>query len=138
MSRGIALDARVAIGQVELRGEVYRGRLLRGLGGGAIGQNFGQPDPAGERRVIRDTGGWAQLIVRPSVLWEAGAGVGIDDPDDDDRPLRTRNLAWMAQVTLRPAGPIVAGLEYRRIQTRYAGAGSFANDHVNLAVGFEF
>ncbi len=138
VSRGVALDARVPLGrQVELRGEVYRGRLLRGLGGGAIGQNFGQPDAGGNRRVIRDTGGWAQVIVRPSVMWEAGAGFGIDDPDDDDRPARTRNIAWTAHLTVRPGGPVVAGLEYRKMKTRYP-AGDFANDHVNLAVGFEF
>ncbi len=138
VSRGIALDARVPLGRlVELRGEVYRGRLLRGLGGGAISQNFGQPDASGNRPVIRDTGGWAQLIARPSVLWEAGAGFGIDDPDDEDRPVRERNIAWSAHVAVRPAGPIVAGLEYRRMKTRYA-ATDFANEHVNLAVGFEF
>jgi len=138
VSRGIALDARVPLGrQVELRGEVYRGQLLRGLGGGAIAQNFGQPGTGGNRRIIGDSGGWAQVTVSPSTLWEAGAGAGIDDPDDDDLPLRTRNLAWSAFVTVRPAGPILAGIEYRKMQTRYAG-GDVANDHVNLAVGFEF
>jgi hypothetical protein len=138
LSRGIALDARVPLGRlVELRGEVYRGRLLRGLGGGAIAQNFGQPDVSGNRRIIRDTGGWGQLTVRPSVIWEVGAGVGIDDPDDEDAPLRLRNLAWSAFVTVRPAGPILASLEFRKMNTRYAG-GDVSNDHVNLAVGFEF
>jgi hypothetical protein len=138
VSRGISLDARVPVGRrFELRGEIYRGRLLRGLGGGAIGQNFGQPDADGVRRIIRDTGGWAQLVVRPSIMWEAGAGFGIDDPDDEDRPFRTRNVAWSGFLTVRPAGPILAGLEYRKMKTRYA-TGDFANDHVNLAVGFEF
>jgi hypothetical protein len=138
VSRGIALDARVPFGRrVELRGEVYRGRLLRGLGGGAIAQSFGQPDAGGNRSIIEDTGAWAQLVVSPSVTWEFGAGFGIDDPDDADRPFRTRNMAWSGHVTVRPAGPIVAGLEYRRMETRYT-AGEVANDHVNLAVGFEF
>ncbi|HEU5169605.1 MAG TPA: hypothetical protein VFU46_03655 [Gemmatimonadales bacterium] len=137
-SEGISVDARVPLTrQVELRGEVYRGKLLRGLGGGAIGQNFGMADAAGERRIILDTGGWAQLVVRPHTLWEIGAGVGIDDPDDDDRPLRRRNTAWAAHVAVRPAGPIVAALEYRRMETTY-DAGEFANDHLNLALGFEF
>jgi hypothetical protein len=137
-SRGIALDARVPLGRLfELRGEVYRGQLLRGLGGGAIGQNFGQPDADGNRAIIWDTGGWAQVIVRPSLLVEAGVGFGIDDPDDADRPLRERNFAWNATLTVRPAGPLLAGLEFRKMETRYAGA-DVANDHLNLAVGFEF
>ncbi len=138
VSRGISLDARVPLGRrIELRGELYRGRLLRGLGGGAIAQNFGQPDAGGIRPVIRDTGGWAQLIVRPSLMWEVGGGIGVDDPDDEDRPVRTRNIAWSALVTVRPAGPLLAGLEYRRMKTRY-DTGEFANGHLNLAVGFEF
>jgi hypothetical protein len=138
VSRGIGVDARVPVGRwVELRGEIYRGRLLRGLGGGAIAQNFGQPDAAGERRIIRDTGGWAQVIVRPSVMWELGAGLGIDDPDDNDRPVRERNLAWSSHLTLRPAGPLLVGLEYRRVQTRYGGS-DVDNGHLNLALGFEF
>jgi hypothetical protein len=138
VSRGIALDARVPLGRVvELRGEAYRGRLLRGLGGGAIAQNFGQPDAAGERRILRDTGAWAQLLVRPSIMWEFGAGFGLDDPDDEDRPFRERNVAWSTQVTVRPAGPILAGLEYRRLHTRYSGT-DVDSGHLNLAVGFEF
>jgi hypothetical protein len=138
VSRGIALDARVPLGRlVELRGEVYRGRLLRGLGGGAIAQNFGQPDGGGERRILRDTGGWAQLLVRPTIMWELGAGFGIDDPDDEDRPVRQRNLAWSTHITVRPAGPILTALEYRRLQTRYAGR-DVESGHLNLAVGFEF
>jgi hypothetical protein len=138
VSRGIALDARVPLGRLlQLRGELYRGRLLRGLGGGAIAQNFGQPDAAGNRNIIRDTGGWVQLLIRPSVLWELGGGFGIDDPDDADRPVRTRNLVWSGQILVRPACPVVAGLEYRRLTTRYA-SGDVSNGHLNLAVGFEF
>ena len=116
---------------------MYRGRLLRGLGGGAIAQNFGQPDGAGARRIIRDTGGWAQVIVRPSVMWELAAGFGIDDPDDADRPVRERNLAGSMSLTVRPAGPLLAAVEYRRLETRYA-AGDATSGHLNLAVGFEF
>lgn len=138
-SEGIALDARVPFTRwFELRGEVYRGKLLRGLGGGGIGQNFGAADPVtGARRVLRDTGGWAQLNVRPRPFWEAGVGFGVDQPRASDRPVRQRNLAFEGHVIVRPAGPLLVGVEYRRMETRYA-AGTFADDHVNLATGFEF
>jgi hypothetical protein len=138
-SEGIALDAKIPFTRwLELRGEVYRGKLLRGLGGGGIGQNFGAPDPlTGASLALRDTGGWAQLNLRPAPLWEAGAGFGIDQPRASDRPVRQRNLAFEGHVIVRPAGPIVVGLEYRRMKTRYA-AGTFADDHVNFATGFEF
>jgi hypothetical protein len=138
-SEGISLDARVPFTRwLELRGEVYRGKLLRGLGGGGIGQNFGAPDPVtGARSALRDTGGWAQLNLRLNPLWEAGAGVGVDKPRPSDHPVRQRNLAFEGHVIVRPAGPLLVGLEYRRMETTYA-AGTVADDHVNLAMGFEF
>jgi hypothetical protein len=138
-SEGIALDARVPFTRwLELRGEVYRGKLLRGLGGGGIGQNFGAADPAtGARNILLDTGGWAQLNLRPDPIWELGAGFGLDQPRASDRPVRQRNLAYEGHLIVRPAGPLLVGIEYRRMETRYA-AGTFADDHVNLATGFEF
>jgi len=138
-SEGIALDARIPFTRwLEIRGEVYRGKLLRGLGGGGIGQNFGAPDPlTGARLALRDTGGWAQLNLRPAPVWETGAGFGLDQPRGSDRPVRQRNLAFEGHVILRPAGPLLVGVEYRRLETRYA-AGTFADDHVNFATGFEF
>ncbi len=138
-SEGIALDARVPFTRwLELRGEVYRGKLLRGLGGGGIGQNFGAPDPVtGQRRALRDTGGWAQLNLRPDPIWQVGGGFGVDQPRATDRPVRRRNLVFEGHVIVRPAGPVLVGLEYRRMETRYA-AGTFADDHLNLATGFEF
>jgi hypothetical protein len=138
-SEGIALDTRVSLTRwIELRGEMYRGKLLRGLGGGGIGQNFGAVDPAtSQRDILLDTGGWAQLNIRPSLLWEFGGGFGIDQPRGSDRPVRQRNLAYEGHFIVRPAGPLLVGIEYRRMETRYA-VGSFANDHLNLATGFEF
>jgi hypothetical protein len=138
-SEGIALDARVPLARwVELRGEVYRGKLLRGLGGGGIGQNFGAVDPVtGLRNILLDTGGWAQLNFRPGTFWELGGGFGIDQPRASDRPVRQRNVAVEGHVIVRPAGPLLLGMEYRRMETRYA-VGTFADDHLNLATGFEF
>ncbi len=138
-SEGISLDARVPLTRrLELRGEAYRGKLLRGLGGGGIGQNFGAPDPVtGQRLVLLDTGGWAQLNFRPQQVWEAGTGIGVDQPRASDRPVRRRNLVFESHVIVRPAGPLLVGLEYRRMETRYAG-GDSSDDHVNLAMGFEF
>jgi len=138
-SEGVALDARVPFTRwLEVRGEVYRGKLLRGLGGGGIGQNFGAPDPVtGARQALRDTGGWAQLNLRPDPAWELGAGFGLDQPRASDRPVRQRNLAFETHVIVRPAGPLLLGVEYRRMETRYA-VGTFADDHLNLATGFEF
>jgi len=118
---------------VELRGEGYAGRALRGFGGGGIGQNLtttGVP--------VRDRGGWAQLNVRPRPYAEFGGGCGVADPKDENLPAgRLRNVACAAHVIARPGGGVLAGLEYRRLRTTYA-AGPQASSHVNLAMGFEF
>ena len=121
---------------VEIRAEAFTGQALAGLGGGGIGQSFGRDSVP-----VRSKGGWIQLNVRPSDMWEMGAGAGIDDPDDDDldpATARLRNLAFEGHATWRLA-PVVVGGEVRRLRTRYGSAvGDVAATQVNLAVGFEF
>ena len=135
-SQAIALDVLVPLGRyVEVRGELYGGQALRGLGGGGIGQNLtttGEP--------VRDRGGWGQLIVRPSTIVDLGAGCGVGDPKDvDDLPARRlRNVACEAHVTMHPSGPVVVSLGWRGHRTTYVDAGVARNTHLNLALGFEF
>lgn len=138
VSEAVAADAHLWLAPwLELRGEAYRGRLLRGLGGGGIGQNFGVPPTADALGpALRDAAGWAQLIVAPGSVLGGGAGCGIDDPDDAAEPLRRRNTVCAAHLLWRPGGTLIAGLEYRRASTRYA-ARAYVNDHLNLALGFE-
>ena len=130
----LACDARVVLGPVELRGEGYTGRGLRGLGGGGIGQNLSRTGLP-----LEDSGGWGQVNVKASSLLRIGAGCGADEPHGSDVIAggRLRNQACAAYTIVRPAGPLVIGAEYRRIETRYA-SGSVANNHLNLSFGFEF
>lgn len=120
---------------LEVRGEAFTGRALAGLGGGGIGQSFGK-----DSIPVRTSGGWFQLNVRPSEMWEVGAGAGVDDPNDDDLDpaiARLRNLALEGHAVWRLA-PIVVGGEVRRLRTRYSALGDVGATQVNLAVGFEF
>ena len=66
-----------------------------------------------------------------------GVGCGVDHPRAADHPDRERNAACAGYLRWRPAQPLVLGLEYRRLATRYAGRRTFAADHVNLALGCE-
>lgn len=138
-SRALSVDAHVALASlVELRAEAYTGRLVSGLGGGAIGQSFGQPaSGTGLGPPIRDVAGWAQLNVQLHPLLVTGAGCGFDDPDDEDRPTRLRNAMCAAHVLWRPAQPLVLGVEYRQVRTRYA-SGTARVEHVAVAFGVEF
>ncbi len=141
-ANAVTVDARIAFGgRFELRGEAYGGQLLAGLGGGGIGQNFGSPVPGAPAGsfgpAVRTVAGWAQLNVQATRALAGGVGCGVDHPRAEDRPDRERNATCAAHLRWRPAQPLVLGLEYRRLGTRYAGGRTFAADHVNLALGFE-
>ena len=134
VSQAITVDTRVVVGKVELIGEAFVGKALAGLGGGGIGQNFGIGGAP-----IRTRGGWAQLNVRPVHDWMVGGGCGLDDPNDADVPVtgKFKNLVCEGHVEWRPAGPLLFGFTFRRLQTTYAN-GTFTANHLNLAAGYHF
>jgi len=133
-SQAVACDIVAPMSILELRAEAYKGQALRGLGGGGIGQSTSPTSTA-----VHDVGGWAQINVAPSTIWSVGAGYGIDNPRDSDiSPTgRLRNAAGAVYFTTHPAGPLLLGVELRRVATTYAGR-KLVNDHFNLAFGFEF
>ncbi len=137
-SRAASVDVRVSLrSRVELRGEAYRGVLVRGLGGGAIGQTFGRAlagDALGPP--LRDTAGWAQLNVQSHTTLITGVGCGGDRVRRVDRPLRMSNAACSAHLLWRPAQPVLVGLEFRRLTTHYESETNRAN-HITLSFGFE-
>ena len=137
-SAAFGCDAKLPLTSwLELRGEAYTGKLVRGLGGGAIGQGFGVGSVP-----VRNDAGWAQLNVKPlGAIWSGGVGCGVDDPRDadlgTDTTVRLRNAACAVYALVRPAGPVFVGAELRRLDTRYSDR-LFRNHHINLAMGFEF
>jgi hypothetical protein len=136
-SSAVGCDGKVSLFDwLDVRGELYTGQLMRGLGGGAIAQGVG----AGGRP-IRNRAGWAQINLKPMLQWSLGGGCGVDDPRDrdvaQDATGRLQNTACAAYTILRPAGPLFIGGEVRRIDTRYFGQ-TFVNHHLNLSIGFEF
>jgi hypothetical protein len=140
-SHAVSLDGHMVIApRVELRGEWYAGRLLRGLGGGAIAQNFGAP-PAGAPAntlgpPIRDAAGWAQLNAQPVQSVIAGVGCGIDATNPQDNASRLQNTVCAIHADWRPTQPLLFGLEYRQLGTRFSTGLSTAR-HFNLVFGFE-
>jgi hypothetical protein len=130
------VDARIPLGShLEIRGEAYSGQVLRGLGGGGVGQNLtttGNP--------VEDRGGWGQLVIKPNTLVDMSAGCGVGDPKDvTGLPAgRLRNVACEAHITTHPGGPVVASFGWRSHRTTYQTSGVARNTHLNLALGFEF
>ena len=121
----------------EVRGEAYTGQMLRGLGGGGAGQNFGA-NAAGAPIPLRDTGGWAQLNLKPDASWTVGLGAGRSEPNSEDRPTRMRNDAFEVHTIWRPGGLPLIGLELKEIQSTYRTGGLSRTRQVNLSVGVEF
>lgn len=130
-SKAFACDLRAPLTSwLEMRGEFFTGQALRGLGGGAIGQNFTPTNAP-----LQTTGAWAQLNLRPTALLHVGLACGGDHPE----PLapRRRNDICATYARVRPDGPMFFGAEYRYMRTEYA-SGRYVNDHVTVAAGFEF
>lgn len=131
-SSAVACDLQLRIAdRADVRGEFFTGQALRGLGGGGIGQNVvgAANDP------VETTGGWAQVNLAATERVQVGAGCGVDHPSGD--VLRRRNDSCAAYAQLRPVGAYWIGAEGRRTRTEYA-SGRYTNDHVTLALGFEF
>ena len=137
-TQAVAADAHVAITRhIELRGEAYGGQLLRGLGGGGIGQNFGRPaDSISVGPVLRDAAGWVQLNAQLHPTLIVGVGCGFDAVNPDDKPVRERNSTCAAHALYRPSQPVFMGFEVRTLQTRYSGV-NYRATHFNLTLGFE-
>jgi hypothetical protein len=136
-STAIAVTAQVPFARVfEFRGEAFDGQLLNGLGGGGIGQGFSD-----DGRAVRTRGGWGQLNLRPTARWTFGVGSGFDSANSADVPwltARTRNQVEAVHAQWTPVGPVILGVEYRRIRTSYLDMSERRADHLNLALGFQF
>lgn len=138
-SNAITADWRISFTpRVELRGEWYAGRLVRGLGGGGINQAFGKPignEPLGPP--INDQAGWGQLNAQFLSTLLGGAGCGLDVVDLADRPVRTRNTVCSAYTLWRPSEPFFVGLEFRGVATKYDTGATGRVRQLNLGIGFE-
>lgn len=137
-SAAVSLDARLGLHHgLEVRGEAYRGRVLAGLGGGGIEQNFGvSATGAVFGAPLRDTGGWMQLNWQAHPTLITGGGCGIDAADVRDQPLRRRNESCAVHLLWRPAQPLLLGVEFRRLRTTYESRTARGN-HINFSFGFE-
>jgi len=134
-NQAVTADALIPFGKkLEFRGEAFTGRGMRVLGGGQVGQLYGS-----DGGVIRGSGGWAQVNLKPTPRMLVGAGLGVDRPDREYLPANGRrgNTTSELHTIVHPGGPLVLSFEWRRTTTDYATR-SWTNDHLNFGLGFEF
>ncbi|HET9742804.1 MAG TPA: hypothetical protein VFQ00_08645 [Terriglobales bacterium] len=144
-------DFQVPIGQkLELRGEIYRGIGVGGLGGGQFASIISNGDPALASTSIvglNSIGAWGQLKYRPIQRIEFNAAIGHDNPFAGDLEkfpgsqfgsIFARNQTSLFNVVVNPESSLLLSLEYRHIQSyTISGRGNTA-DHINLAAGYKF
>lgn len=146
-------DWRVPIKRVEISGEVYRGRALGGLGGGAYKDKLTGQDAATGLTLTRGVdaiGGWSQLKVRLTPTLEANAMFGLDNafssnfdglilsPSQNPLQLYARNSTVAGNLIFRPKTYLIFSPEYRHIQSwRYTGPSNIANVYTFTA-GYQF
>jgi hypothetical protein len=140
-SKAFSVDFLIPITRlIDLRGEGYAGKAIRGLGTGAIGQGVGSDLAPNGLVAVRTRAGWVQLNLHPATGMTVGSGYGRDDPEDRDLPPdgRRKNMTVEGHLVWRFAGPLLAGAEWRQTTTRYRTDFSDTNHHLNLALGFVF
>ncbi|GGA56561.1 hypothetical protein GCM10011507_04850 [Edaphobacter acidisoli] len=146
-------DWRIPIKRVEVSGEIYRGRALGGLGGGAYKDTLIGQNPVTGLTVTKGVdaaGGWSQLKLRFSSTIEANAMFGLDDafssnfdgivlpPSTNPLQLYARNSTIGSNLIFRPKTYLIFSPEYRHIESwRYTGPPNIANIYT-LTAGYQF
>ena len=147
-------DWRVPFGdRFHLSGELYRGRGLGDLGGGAyrdiVTYNF--PNSAATYlRALDAEGGWLQWSYKLSSTLHANASIGQDSASGNELrtsvPLSTsgpiffyaRNRSIVGNLIFRPWSSIIISPEYRRLQSwPILGSVNTANIYT-LTFGYQF
>jgi hypothetical protein len=124
------------MGPVTLSGEGWLGSNMDDYFGGiGHGVAINRPDP----RAVDGQGGWVQLGLRVQDT-RLHAGLGLDDPDDDDLcpGARTRNVTGWGNLIHDVGGGLQLGLEYSYWQTRYTDLAEGASSRVQGTVIYRF
>lgn len=154
---GQALDAWAATAdwrlllapRTEVSGELYRGRAIAGLGGGAF-KNYVTSSDTNRVQGLDAIGGWLQLKARLTRDLEANAAAGLDDAYADELRYNilsseqgpyydlARNRTIMANLIFRPRAYLALSAEYRNLHTwRLTGAPD-RSQSIGLGAGYIF
>ena len=145
-SRLVTTDWEVPLGQYWLlSGELYSGRAISGLGGGAAPSVMltGALDSSGTRVLPVDSaGGWAQLQFQPVERVQFNAAFGKDGSSTAvpaaGAGLIHRNASGFVNVIFKPRSDLLFSLEYRRLWTSRYGLPLATAEQIGWGAGILF
>ncbi|HYO82268.1 MAG TPA: hypothetical protein VES20_12755 [Bryobacteraceae bacterium] len=121
----------------ELSGAFFHGRNAAPLGGLRQGVVIAGP---GQARAVGTTGGWGQILLRPTQRMRVHLMAG--EQDDRNRHLSQgqigRNLSWVVNTMWQLSPNVVAGVEAQQIRTTYLGLGTRVLNRYDLALAYLF
>ena len=137
--------------RLDIRGNVYRGQSLGGLGGGAY-KDYLVRLAAGtlQFRALDDVGGWSQLHQTVSLRVQWNVGFGIDNGFAREleaysgvtptAPYQSiaRNRTFFANVIYSPRSSILFSLEYRNLYTAPVGARVWTSNTTGVGAAYRF
>jgi hypothetical protein len=113
-------------------GEVFTGTNLGSYFGGIV--NNSRIDG------VRAKGGWASAWVSPTSIVKLSAGMGMDDPNDDDifSGDRSKNTAIFGNLTVTPVTFFSVGFEVSQWETEYLNSDAAKDLRVETALTMNF
>jgi hypothetical protein len=134
---------------VEFSGELYRGRAISGLGGGAF-KDYATYDSYAFLRGLDAVGGWSQLklLVSPSLEINIAGGQDGDYASElrgsdlltalDNYSSLLRNQSVYGNIVYRPRSYLLFSTEFRQLQSWPIGGSSNRDRMVGVAAGYSF
>jgi hypothetical protein len=146
-------DFLVPIGHYfELRGELYRGQGLGGLGASS-GHSVVFSDVLSNRqsivRGLDSAGGWAQVKFRATSTLEFNTAYGQDNPFSSELrqftsvqnlvdPELGKNRSALVNFIYHPRSDLLFSLEYRHLRSFRNTNDNHSAEHINMAIGILF
>jgi hypothetical protein len=146
-------DFLVPIGRYfELRGELYRGRGLGGLGASS-GHSVVFSDVLSNRqsivRGLDSVGGWAQMKFRATSTLEFNTAYGQDNPFSSELrqftsvqnlvdPELGKNRSALVNFIYHPRSDLLFSVEYRHLRSFRSTNDNHSAEHINMAIGILF
>ena len=131
-----------------LSGELYRGRAIGGLGGGATGSVIfagSSALPGTTVLAINSLGGWSQLKFKPVEKVQFNAAFGKDGSFGpglthllNATGLVHRNASGFVNLIYQPRSNLLFSVEYRRLWTSRFWESMATADHFGLGAGILF